>query len=134
MIQLKSMAFENAEEKRMYDLLAIEWVEYHKRVFDSGETPLTFQEFVAKKNVTFKFQPKNELGQTTVQPTALPNILNGVETISQPIVQPKAEKAVKSENLKEVDTLADLRAKYLEKFGKKAFNGWNEAKLTELIK
>ena len=118
MIQLKSMAFENADEKRMYDLLAIEWVEYHKRVFDSGETPLTFQEFVAKKNVTFKFQPKNELGQA----------------ISQLNVQPKAEKAVKSENLKEVDTLADLRAKYLEKFGKKAFNGWNEAKLIELIK
>lgn len=114
MIQLKSMAFENAEEKRTYDLLAIEWVEYHKKVSDLGDTPLTFKEFVAKKNISFKFQPKNELGQA--------------------IVQPSEEKPVKSENLKPADNLADLRAKYLEKFGKKAFNGWNEAKLIDSLK
>lgn len=114
MIQLKSMAFENAEEKRVYDLLAIDWVKYHDEKTRAGEEPVSFQDFIAQKKVSFKFKPTNELGQV--------------------IVQPKEEKAVKSENLDKSLTLAELRAKYLEKFGKRAFNGWDEAKLTELIK
>lgn len=128
------MAFENAEEKKLYDTLAIEWVEYHKKTTGEGKEPMDFKTFYTRRGVSFKYEGKKIEDDIIVE---VKKELKPIIAIPVPTgnnVQVEVETPVKTQDLKPVSDIATLRAEYKAKFGKNAYNGWIAEQLLEKLK